>query len=205
MTARLQFRLLIAIALLASACNKEEAKSKEDTAPPTKLAETAQAPAAKAVAKKAPKPTPAAEGRSDMLDFDKLADAALAKGFKDMDANNALWTALFGLEQWHLMTFPDSKSMPPGLNIETHDGKKWIMAFTDTDRLHAYAKERKQLNSDGTMKGMSIPSQTSFDFFGGLKKQGVFGIRFNQGEHGWFAPIDGPRNIHAFLKKKGLL
>ncbi len=101
------------------------------------------------------------------------------------------------------MTFPDSKTLPPGLNIETHDGKKWVMAFTDTDRLHEYARARKQLNADGTMLGMSVPSQTSFEFFESL--QGIEGVRFNEGDVGWFAPMGNLRAIHTHLKKLGRL
>ena len=142
-----------------------------------------------------PEPTPAK--------IDALLTIAAADGFKDMGLQGDLWTALFQLKQWHLMTFPDSKSVPPGLNIETHDGKKWVMAFTDTDRLYEYAKARNQLNADGTMLGMSVPSQTSFEFLESL--QGIAGVRFNEGDVGWFAPMGNLRAIHTHLKTLGRL
>jgi len=135
--------------------------------------------------------------------IDVLAKRAIDDGFKDMALQNDLWVALYRLDKWHLMTFPDSKSVPPGLNIETHDGKKWVMAFTDIDRLQEYAKSRKQLNSDGTMLGMSVPPATSFPFFESLV--GIEGVRFNQGDNGWFAPTANLRGIHSYLIKGGQL
>ncbi len=169
---------------------KDVAARPADAAPKGARHETANVKAAKVHA-----PTPE--------QIDALAAQVIADGLKDRDIQGQLWTALYNLEQWHLMTFPDSKATPPGLNIETHDGKKWVMAFTDTDRLYVYAEARKQLNSDGTMLGMSVPPQTSFDFFEGL--QGIEGIRFNEGEKGWFAPMRNLRAIHTHLKKQGKL
>jgi outer membrane biogenesis lipoprotein LolB len=46
-----------------------------------------------------------------------------------------------------------------------------------------------------------VPSQTSFAFFESLQKNGIFGVRFNQGETGWFSPMGNLREIHTFLKK----
>lgn len=90
----------------------------------------------------------------------------------------------------------DEKSMAKGPSID-------VLAFTDIDRMHAYAKSRKQLNSDGTMLGMSVPSTTSFPFFESLV--GIEGVRFNQGDNGWFAPTANLRGIHSYLIKGGQL
>ncbi len=193
----------IPLALVLSAgCNDK--KNSEET---KKTATQAKAAAAKAAAVPEPPPVELAEEPPPQddhsADIDALAAKVIADNFQDRELQSQLWVALYKLEQWELMSFPDSKSMPPGLNIETHDGKKWVMAFTDSDRLFAYAKKRKQLNSDGTMLGMSVPSQTSFDFFEGLVD--VEGVRFNEGDNGWFAPMRNLRAIHTHLRKQGRL
>lgn len=185
--------------LAAAACGSEKKSEVSSSATPTSeppqvlsVSDAAAAVApAPATAETSSEPTPA--------QIDALAAIVIADGFKDMGLQSDLWTALFQLKQWHLMTFPDSKSTPPGLNIETHDGKQWVMAFTDMDRLQEYAKSRNQLNADGTMLGMSVPSQTSFDFFEGLV--GLEGVRFNQGDVGFFAPMGNLRAIHSHLVK----
>lgn len=193
---------------LATGCGSE--KTSEPTSAAATEPKQAKASGLKPAATpvEAPEPTPveapeATPAEPTPAKIDALLRLAAADGFKDMDLQSDLWTALYQLEQWHLMTFPDSKSIPPGLNIETHDGKKWVMAFTDTDRLHDYAKARKQLNADGTMLGMSVPSQTSFEFFESL--QGIEGVRFNEGDVGWFAPMGNLRAIHTHLKTLGRL
>tara|TARA_R110002096_G_scaffold361075_2_gene554096 strand:- start:10879 stop:11517 length:639 start_codon:yes stop_codon:yes gene_type:complete len=195
---------------LAAGCSSEKisepaaspapATTEEATASAAKTAKneldekSANAPVASDAARSS-EPTPA--------QIDALQMIVAADGFKDMAPQNDLWVALFQLKQWHLMTFPDSTSVPPGLNIETHDGKKWVMAFTDPDRLYKYAKARKLLNADGTMFGMSVPSQTSFEFFESMP--GVAGVRFNEGDVGWFAPMPNLRAIHTHLVKLGRL
>lgn len=186
----------ILFALASAGCGSEKAaepaSSAPNTTPPMVLSVTdAQTPPATT----APEPTPAA--------IDALLTITAADNFEEMGPQNDLWTAIFQLKQWHLLTFPNSKSSPPGLNIETHEGKKWVMAFTDTDRLHEYAKLRNQLNADESMLGMSVPSRTSFDFFEGLQE--IEGVRFNEGEVGWFAPMGNLRAIHEHLVKLGRL
>jgi len=192
----------LALLLSASCSDKKNSEKKE------KEAAQAVAIAAKAAAVPVTPPVETAKetppvGNNEKPDIDALAAKVIADDFKDRELQNQLWVALYQLQQWELMTFPDSKTMPPGLNIETHDGKKWVMAFTDSDKLFAYAKERKQLNSDGTMLGFSVPTQTSFDFFEGLV--GVEGVRFNEGDNGWFAPMRNLRGIHTYLRKEGRL
>ncbi len=177
--------------------NSEPSATRPNTSTPVVVSDAQPESRPKTVAPVAPKPEPTPE------EIDALLTVAAASDFKEMESQNDLWTALFQLRQWHIMTFPNSKSIPPGLNIETHDGKKWVMAFTDTDRLHEYAKSRNQLNADGTMLGMSVPSRTSFDFFEGLAD--IEGVRFNEGELGWFAPMGNLRAIHTHLVKLGRL
>lgn len=189
--------------LTAAGCGSEKKSEPSASALPSS-ATPSVVPALDAQTVPAPTPaTAAAVPEPSPAQIDALVAIAEADGYKAMEPQSDLWTALFQLKQWHLMTFPDSKSVPPGLNIETHDGKLWVMVFTDQDRLHEYAKARKQLNADGTMLGMSIPSQTSFEFFESL--QGIAGVRFNQGESGFFSPMDNLRPIHDHLVKLGRL
>tara|TARA_R110002073_G_scaffold311038_1_gene481959 strand:- start:9607 stop:10245 length:639 start_codon:yes stop_codon:yes gene_type:complete len=209
----LNARFLVAAVVsagLAAGCGSE--KTSEPSPAPATAATTTAAPAKTAIAKtatepdeKSPKAPVASNASSEPTpaQIDALQKIVAADGFKDMAPQNDLWVALFQLKQWHLMTFPDSTSVPPGLNVETHDGKKWVMAFTDPDRLYEYAKARKLLNADGTMFGMSVPSQTSFEFFESMP--GVAGVRFNEGDVGWFAPMPNLRAIHTHLVKLGRL
>lgn len=215
----LNARFLVAAVLsaaLATGCGSE--KTSEPSASPATTAapaatapaattKTATAPAAKNDVDESPKAPEASKANASSeptpAQIDALQKIAAADGFKDMAPQTDLWVALFQLKQWHLMTFPDSTSVPPGLNIETHNGKKWVMAFTDPDRLYEYAKARKLLNADGTMLGMSVPSQTSFEFFESMS--GLAGVRFNEGDVGWFAPMANLRAIHTHLVKLGRL
>jgi len=82
-------------------------------------------------------------------DFRALAEKAYPEtATPDRQAMDALWTALFKQPQWHfLMTAESAKQQQPA--VETIDGEKWLLVFTDLQMLRLYAVANKNVVLDG--------------------------------------------------------
>ncbi len=99
--------------------------------------------------------------------------------------------------------FSRFKSNAPGLNIETIDGKKWFMAFTDLSRMREYAKARNQPNVHETVVSMALDPTTSFDFL--ESNRGIAGVCFNYGKTGFCTPMGNLRGSYSHLVSIGRL
>ena len=112
-----------------------------------------------------------------------------------------LWVELFKLKEWFfLMTPKSAKSMQPSAQVI--DGKEWIFVFTDSEKLHAYAKQNNNLDEKGGSLYLTMPSDKAREYVNKYLNSQVFGVRFNESvEHGWFSPIKNIQLIYDHLKK----
>jgi hypothetical protein len=139
-----------------------------------------------------------------MNNFDTLNDAVQAHGGNQeaaMADQNALWTALLQLPEWHLLFSPQLQQPSP--QVVTVDGKRWVLVFTDPDRLQKYAQEN-DLVVDGDKAlytSLSVPDARKT--LQSMTSSGIYGVRFNQGAHGWYSPISSIKAIHSFLVNNG--
>ena len=141
-------------------------------------------------------------------DIDALADAAYhrpggAEGA--VDDKNALWAAVFRLKAWLVLMSPQATVKGPAPHVTEHDGKRWVMAFTDPDKLRAWAKEHELAGEHGDVRMLSLRVPLAMKWLASLQEKGIHGVRFNQGPHGWYAPLAQLEPIRTFLEGKGLL
>jgi len=139
-------------------------------------------------------------------DFVTLAKATFNEdGTVNIENGDKLWSALFKLPEWYfLMTMTSFVNKSP--SAQMIDGKVWYLVFTDTEKLHAYAKRNQNLDPEGNALFLTMTPEASVRFAQGSLGTTVFGVRFNEGaEHGWFSPMENLVKFPDYLKEKGLI
>ena len=153
--------------------------------------------------------TPEAVGPEESTpatDFSDLAAKAFpAEGGVNREYGDKLWSALYKLPQWYFLMTPKSmaKQMP---SAQVIDGKGWFLAFTDAEKLQAYAKQNKNVDKKGNAYMMTMTPDQAVEFARKNSNGSVFGVRFNEGQaHGWFSPMRNLTIFPNYLRNKGLL
>lgn len=124
--------------------------------------------------------------------FDALMAQAKAEGSDEarIPAFKALWRAFLDLDTWYFLTtgVADLERASPFIGII--DEAPWVMVFTDPDKAAAFAgPDPRFRNPQGELVFMGIPQMEALQWILGLGAHGVVGLRINQGEFGWFAPL----------------
>lgn len=139
-------------------------------------------------------------------DFGDLAAKAFpAEGGVNRDYGDKLWAALYKLPQWYFLMTPKSmaQKMP---SAQVIDGKGWFLAFTDAEKLQAYAVQNKNIDKKGKAYFLTMTPDQAIEFARKNSDGPVFGVRFNEGQaHGWFSPMRNLTIFPGYLKSKGLL
>jgi hypothetical protein len=133
------------------------------------------------------------------VDFDALVENAKKSNNKeDLDI---LYSSFFRLSHWFFVTTAKEDISHAKPFIGLTEDKPWLYAFTDGDHAQTFAK----LNPDtmvlenGGSHIIKMTAKGSFDMAMELSNRGVFGIRVNEGENGWFFPIQNMPNILKYL------
>lgn len=139
-------------------------------------------------------------------DFSDLAGKAFPpEGGVNREYGDKLWSALYKLPHWYFLMTPKSMAnkMP---SAQVIDGKGWFLAFTDVEKLQAYARQNKDVDKKGNALYLAMSPEQAVEFARKNSKGPVFGVRFNEGQpHGWFAPMNNLTIFPNYLKNKGLL
>ena len=141
-------------------------------------------------------------------DFDQLSAAANAPG-ASMDDKNALFAAVFRLKEWSFIARGELPNVRPyvAANPTIVDGTPMLKAFTDSKRLHAFAKENGLTGPDGGAQILAMPVATILPTMAGYAENGVTHIHFNADNesHGFYVPLVQLPIIRQHLEKHGLL
>ncbi len=141
-------------------------------------------------------------------DFDRLSAVANDAG-ASMSDQNALFGAAFRLAEWHFIARGELPNVRPyvAANPTIVSGAPMVKAFTDTDRLHAFAKENGLTGPEGEAQILSMSVATLLPTMADLAEQGVTHIHFNadMNSYGFYVPLVQLPIIRAHLEKHGLL
>ncbi|MFI5203452.1 MAG: hypothetical protein ACHQF2_03060 [Flavobacteriales bacterium] len=137
--------------------------------------------------------------------FDELSKNAYAQG-AGVPELNELWGNTFLLNEWFFIgrgpldhPYPYIASRP-----DTCEGKNMIRAFTDSDKLTLFAKENDLLETDKSVRILSIPTVNIISWLEGFAQHNVHGVWFNSdtsSSYGYFAPILQLQSIKDYLDK----
>jgi len=142
---------------------------------------------------------PGKETISHTVGFDNLVQQVKASG--ETDDLNALYRAFLTLSEWSFVSpdRPDIENAKPF--IGEVDGKPWLFVFTDADKVHDFCRYNPGfLNKEGGAYIIRMTVKGSVEMMLELHRRGVFGIRVNEGENGWFCPIENIPAILSFLE-----
>ena len=141
-----------------------------------------------------------------MSTFDELMTQAKAAESDEARVPffKALWRGFLELDTWFFLTtgVADLEHASPFIGII--DDQPWVMVFTDPDKAAAFAGEDPRFrDGNGDLVFMGIPQLEALRWILGLQEQGIAGLRINQGEFGWFAPLANLPAIVAELAREG--
>jgi hypothetical protein len=136
--------------------------------------------------------------KTNVLDFDELIDKV--KRMPEQEGQIILWKETFGLEKWHFIAKPDDNVREPKPFIGEVDGRGWMYLFTDGKHAREFGEVHGLLNNNGDISTLAMEPKIAVDWLCKWAEVGVFGLRFNEGNHGWFAPITNLKPMMEYLK-----
>lgn len=156
----------------------------------------------------APSQAPSPQLAAEAPDFDRLSAAANDAGASRSD-QDALFGAAFRLKEWHFIArgvLPDVRPYV-ATNERIAGGAPMVKAFTDTRRLHAFARENGLTGPDGEVQILAVPVGNVLFTAAELETQGVTHIHFNAdlASHGFYVPLAQLPVIQRHLQRLGLL
>lgn len=137
-------------------------------------------------------------GAASYVNFDELASRARTSN-KAEDLN-ALYKAFLTLEDWYFVTKSkaDVENAKPFIGFI--DEQPWLYIFTDSEKAHAFSKNTPGfLKEDGSSYFIKMKVVKALKMTFQLGENGVYGIRVNEGENGWYCPIAALPQIMAHL------
>lgn len=135
----------------------------------------------------------------NLNDFDGLVEKARNSG-SISDLNN-LYTTLLELKEWNYIVSKNCTIENAKPFIGVVDEKTWLFVFTDRSKADQYARTFGHFHErNGSTLVLTMNLNNSLDMIQQLYERGVYGVRFNEGENGWFTDIPGLFNIKNYLK-----
>lgn len=135
------------------------------------------------------------------MDFNELSKAAYDPETGKPGTRAALdelWRSVLQLEYWHFLIHPD-KPMHP--HVYEYEGHNWVLVFTDNNKLNQYARETGMVTEENKTMCMSIPSGAARQWLA-KSNNNIYGVRFNEGEFGWYSPTEVIEKIYQVLFEK---
>lgn len=133
----------------------------------------------------------------DTSNIDALSDAARAAG-SDVDAQTALWQAMFELEQWYFVARGTLPEVAPLVGVV--DGVPSLLAFSTSLRAREFALGIG-FSEEEASQVLGVPTNSVLDLCDQFATQGVERLVVDQGVLGFFAPLAQLRPIHGFINR----
>lgn len=128
---------------------------------------------------------------------DALAEVVRTSG-ADLDAQTALWGAMFGLDRWWFITRGTLPDVTPVVGVV--DGVPSLLAFTSGARARECALAMGFSEEEASQVLAAAP-QSVLETSDHLVSQGVQRLVVDQGVLGFFAPLAQLRPIHDFIAR----
>lgn len=130
--------------------------------------------------------------------IDALAEAVRTSG-ADLDAQNALWGAMFDLDKWWFIARGTLPDVTPVVGVV--DGIPSLLAFTTGARARECALAMG-FSEEEAGQVLAIAPQNVLDTADHLVSQGVQRMVVDQGLLGFFAPLAQLGPIHDFVRSR---
>jgi hypothetical protein len=132
-----------------------------------------------------------------VVDFDSLVEMAKQMPFEE--GQYFLWEEVYKLPKWHfaVKSTEDINQLKPF--ICDVDGKAWFCASTDGKHAVAFAKRQGFIYPGGNILTIGMNPLEAVNWMSEYKEI-IYGVRFNEGEYGWFSPIENLLPMYEHLK-----
>lgn len=137
--------------------------------------------------------------QSKDVDFDSLVEKV--KSMDEREGQTLLWGEAYKLTKWHLITKVNSNINETNPFIGELEGKGWFYIFTDSIHANHFATEQGLIDENGLARTIAMEPVAAAEWITKHLELGIFGVRFNEGEHGWFAPISNLMPIYKYLRE----
>jgi len=127
--------------------------------------------------------------------FDELVRSA--RSSEAPSRLDALYRALFGLDQWLFVADPRPGLLAPRPYRGIHEGKAWYYVFTDEEHLQRFA-EANGFARGPTSGPIAVTVDEAVERI--AEDRGVDGVHFNEGEDGWFLPRERLPEVQRHLR-----
>lgn len=109
-----------------------------------------------------------------------------------------LWAAVYALPSWYTVARPDSTQSFVGVV----DNQPFLMAFTDKQRADQFARRQGFIDAAGSTTILALPVNGVVQMADQYRDQGIFGILFNDGPAGFFAPLTNLLPMWQFFQAR---
>lgn len=98
-----------------------------------------------------------------------------------------LWAAVYALPSWYFVARMSGQSVSPFVGVVNE--QPFLMAFTAKDRADQFARRQGFVDAAGQTTILALPLPGVVQTAEEYRAQGIFGILFNDGPNGFFAPL----------------
>ena len=89
----------------------------------------------------------------------------------------------------------------PNHLLGVFEEQPWLYVFTDSKKADTYARLFGNfLTNDESTFIIKMSRENSLNMINELNRRGVFGVRINEGDIGWFSTVSGLFEIKDYLK-----
>lgn len=146
---------------------------------------------------------PVKTDQSVTADVDALSQKTAETGAAREDFDR-LFEATFALPEWLFIARGEAPNFNPYIASKegVADGSQMVRAFTDSTRLHRFAKENGLLDDRGEVLMLNIKTANVVEYLEQFEAYGVHGVWFNSDleSYGFFTPLKQLRVIKNHLE-----
>lgn len=123
-----------------------------------------------------------------------------AKEMPFAEGQTLIWAEAFKLDSWLILMKPSDNPQQPEPFFGNVDGHGWAFLFTDPMHAQVFARDNQLITPGGQVLIAKMKVDAMIDWLEEIGKSGLYGVRFNEGENGWFTPVDSLRAMQDYIE-----
>lgn len=132
--------------------------------------------------------------------FDVTVEQARELPFAE--GQTLIWAEAFKLDSWLILMQPSDNPQQPEPFFGNVDGQGWAFLFTDPMHAQVFARNNQLMTPGGQVLIAKMQVDPMINWLQEIEKSGLYGVRFNEGEQGWFSPISNLRDMQEYVEQR---
>lgn len=125
-----------------------------------------------------------------------------AKEMQYSEGQTLIWTEAFKLDSWLILMKPGADSEQPEPFFGNVDGHGWAFLFTDPMHAQVFGRTNNLVTPSGNVMIAKMKVDAMIEWLEEIGRSGLYGVRFNEGEQGWFTPVDSLRAMQEYVEMR---